>query len=455
MDIGAVEFQYGPVVASAADSGENTLRAAIAYEPSGSTISFAPALSGATILLTNGQLNVPNSVSILGPGPGLLTVSGNNASRVFNVTGTNVTISGLTIANGQSAENGAGINAAGSPGSSLTVNNCVITNNSTTQEGAGIYSSPGVTLTVSNCTISGNSAPNSSGGGIFDDQGDTLTVVDSTLANNSAAYGGAIYSVYSKLTINTSTLSSNSAEECIDNGGAWTNAGTSLTINASTFNHNSTTLAAIFNDAYSGGGATLVIGDTILNANPSATNIYNRKGTVTSAGYNLSSDNGGGFLTATGDQINTNPKLGPLANYGGPTLTMLPLFGSPAIDAGNDSVTSFLATDQRGYPRLSGAHVDIGAVEAQWAPTNHPPLLRNSALDRPRGHPLLPVHLQQRDQRGLHRPGHHQSRPAVARLDHARPGDPVFARPVSIHRSGRDQLSATLLPSGLALNRTS
>ena len=45
--------------------------------------------------------------------------------------------------------------------------------------------------------------------------------------------------------------------------------------------------------------------------------------------------------------------------------------GSPAIDAGDDSVTSFLATDQRGYPRLSGARVDIGAVEVlQNAPAS-------------------------------------------------------------------------------------
>lgn len=43
-----------------------------------------------------------------------------------------------------------------------------------------------------------------------------------------------------------------------------------------------------------------------------------------SHGYNLSSDNGGGYLTATGDQINTDPKLGPLQNNGGLTFTHLP-----------------------------------------------------------------------------------------------------------------------------------
>ena len=126
------------------------------------------------------------------------------------------------------------------------------------------------------------------------------------------------------------------------------------------------------------------IGDTILNAGPSGGNLYNED-TVTSEGYNLSSDDGEGCLTNTCDQINTNPKLGPLANNGGPTLTMLPLFGSPAIDAGDDSVTNLMATDQRGFPRRSGAHVDIGAVEAQYAPANRPPLVGNSSWTAPGG----------------------------------------------------------------------
>jgi PKD repeat protein len=42
---------------------------------------------------------------------------------------------------------------------------------------------------------------------------------------------------------------------------------------------------------------------------------------------------------------------------------MPPLPGSPAIDASSDAATNTFATDQRGYPRLEGSHVDIGAVE--------------------------------------------------------------------------------------------
>jgi len=58
-----------------------------------------------------------------------------------------------------------------------------------------------------------------------------------------------------------------------------------------------------------------------------------------------------------------NPQLSALANYGGTTATMAPLVGSSAVDAGSDSVTSFLAADERSLPRKSGEHVDIRAAE--------------------------------------------------------------------------------------------
>jgi hypothetical protein len=63
---------------------------------------------------------------------------------------------------------------------------------------------------------------------------------------------------------------------------------------------------------------------------------------------------------ADGDTF-SDPKLGPLANNGGPTLTMALLPGSPAIDAGNTSLAP--ATDQRGFPRPAGPAADIGAFE--------------------------------------------------------------------------------------------
>jgi hypothetical protein len=115
-----------------------------------------------------------------------------------------------------------------------------------------------------------------------------------------------------------------------------------------------------------------VIGSTILNSGSLGGTIFNRSGTVTSLGYNLSSDDAGGFLTAAADQIYTDPMLGSLETNGGPTRTHALLPGSPAIDQGK----SFGATtDQRGLPRpridpcvtntAAGDRSDIGAFEAQ------------------------------------------------------------------------------------------
>src|SRR5262249_16240174 len=66
--------------------------------------------------------------------------------------------------------------------------------------------------------------------------------------------------------------------------------------------------------------------------------------------------------------VSGDPKIGPLQNNGGPTFTQALLPGSPAVDAGDDSVLGSppnLTTDQRGpgFPRKVGSHVDIGAFE--------------------------------------------------------------------------------------------
>jgi len=104
-----------------------------------------------------------------------------------------------------------------------------------------------------------------------------------------------------------------------------------------------------------------VLANTIL-----ATNFPgNCSGTITEAGHNLSSDGTCAF-TNVGSLNNTNPKLGPLADNGGPILTMALLPGSPAIDAGNTAAAP--RTDQRGFPRPVGSAADIGAYEYCYLP---------------------------------------------------------------------------------------
>lgn len=122
-------------------------------------------------------------------------------------------------------------------------------------------------------------------------------------------------------------------------------------------------------NGYSGGSSALVsIGSTVMNADASSSCIHNENGSVTSLGKNLCNDNGGGFLTAMGDQINTDPMLDPagLQNNGGPTKTIKLLGGSPAINTGDPNAP---ARDQRYYLR-NGAP-DKGAYEYQGilAPT--------------------------------------------------------------------------------------
>ena len=173
------------------------LRDAIAKAVAGDTITFS--VTG-TITLTSGQLNLTRNVTINGPGATLLTISGNNVSRVFNInSGITVTISALRIANGNSGTgNGGGILNAGS----LTLTNSTINGNAGAN-GSGIYNSRNLTVTGS--TLSSNTAT-TQGGGIYNAA--TVSLTNSTLTGNSGADGSAVYNT-SSLTITNGTLSNN------------------------------------------------------------------------------------------------------------------------------------------------------------------------------------------------------------------------------------------------------
>ncbi len=367
-DIGAFEL-ISQVVTNSDDSGAGSLRQAIADAGTADAIYFDSSLNGQAITLTSGELLVDESLIIAGPGADKLAVDGNANGRVFHIgSGTNVTISGLTIRNGV-ASGGFPDDAGGgiyNDHGTLTLTDSAVSGNSGVY-GAGFYSngegSGSATLTLTNSTVSGNTADELAGG-IYNDgfQGDaTLTVTNSTVSGNAAHNsqdlgGGGIY-----------------------NGGSQSGSVATLTLTNSTLSGNS---------AVSGGGiyndhATLIIGNTILNTGASGENIFNEFGTITSEGHNLSSDGGvnnmtgsSGALNGPGDQTDTDPKLGPLADNGGATLTHALLLGSPALDAGDNTLASNagLTTDQRGtgFGRVLDAGsdadttqtVDIGAFEA-------------------------------------------------------------------------------------------
>jgi hypothetical protein len=248
----------------------------------------------------------------------------------------------------------------------VTIDNSIISGNA----GPGVYNQGN--LTILNSTLTGNSGLGDFGGGIrngsFKAVASTVAVINSTISENSAQGGGGISNEYGLVSIVNSTISSNSAA---DGGGAVFNYAGALQIANSTISGNSAVFGGgIYNVPDQFGAATIETGNTIFDAGASGENIFNDAGTVTSHGYNLSSDDGGGYLTGPGDQINTDPLLGPLQDNGGPTLTHAPLPGSPAIGAGDPNFTPPPLRDQRGpcFHRLFGHRIDIGSVETQPEP---------------------------------------------------------------------------------------
>ena len=416
-------------VTNTSDSGPGSLRHALATANDGDTINFA--VTG-TITLTSGGLPINKNITISGPGPDQLSIDGNQALLAFGVfPGRAATISGLTVRNAQSGVLNDGtvtvtncVLSNSYDGLSnygvAAVSNCVLTGNLYD----GLYSYEGVTTisnsvvsgnvggglfndvyhgpnkpdgygsmtiadsiisdnsgtgvlnymftTILNSTLSGNSAGEAlNGGGISSGTFKTpggVTVVNSTISGNSASGGGggiAIY--YGGLTIVNSTISGNSAG---DVGGGIANYTGGVQVANSTISGNSAASGGgIYNVAGQFGG-TIETWNTIFNAGTLGGNILNNGGTVTSRGYNISSDDGGGLLTGPGDQINTDPLLGPLRDHGGPTLTHLPLRGSPAIDAGDPNFTPPPFHDQRGpcFDRVFGGRIDVGSVETQLRP---------------------------------------------------------------------------------------
>src|SRR5690349_11686236 len=85
-------------VTTLADAGPGSLRAALAAataHPGADTVRFAGGLHG-TISLGS-EIGITDDVTVDGPGANKLTVSGNDASRVFNIRSGTATISGLTV----------------------------------------------------------------------------------------------------------------------------------------------------------------------------------------------------------------------------------------------------------------------------------------------------------------------------------------------------------------------
>ncbi len=314
-----------PVVTAAAvpvtntdDSGPGSLRAAISSAQSGDNIVFSlPANS--TITLTSGELLINTNLTIDGTSTSGLTLQRSTAGgtpdfRIFDIAdgNFNVTISGLTISNGNAPQfsgggggilnlstgtvnivndtitgnssqiggDGGGINNGErtNTGFSLigTVNitNCIISNNSTTNSGGGIFSTVTnlnttntSTVNITNSTVSGNSA--AVGGGVYNQDTQVSTfivnVTNSTISGNSAAAStGGVYNEGNRLVLNitTSTVSGNSSGG--GSVGAILNIGGTVNLTNSTISGNS---AAATGGIRNSGNGTVNITNSTISSN--------------------------------------------------------------------------------------------------------------------------------------------------------------------------------------------
>ncbi len=333
------------IVTNLNDSGAGSLRAVIGSAAAGATVSFTPGLTG-TITLTSGEIALNKQLKIVGPGARILSVSGNDASRIFNITNVaDVSISGLTITHGKTLTTTPGGGGILIDASILNLTDVTMSANNAPTANAlgGAIDNEGGILNILRCTFSGNSAA-LRGGAINQRLSGTMTITDSTFVGNTtgaAGAGGAIRNTQSITTITASTIVGNTA-----------NAGLNISINQGEY---------ILKNSIIAGG--IGIGTT-----PGTSDVGIVAGFVNSADYNLiqSVDPTTIGGTKTHDIYGVAPNLGPLANNGGQTDTLLPNTGSPVIDkipgagACNSAATPI---DQRSFARPFNLLCDIGAVE--------------------------------------------------------------------------------------------
>jgi predicted outer membrane repeat protein len=295
---------------------------------------------------------------------GDLGTTGNNSDNSYHVvtgSGTDLTASlnGFTItggnANGTNPDDAGGgmVNNHGSP----TLMNLIFDNNQATWKGGGMDDNTSSSPSLTNITFSNNSAD--SGGGM-DSRGGNPTLTNVTFSGNSAANGGGgIANSSGSPTFTNVTFIGNSTPGY---GGGMMNNGS---------NPNLTNVTLSNNSAYWGGGmynmgigpSHPTINNSILwgntaNSPANGPQIYNDSGSSVTITYSDVQD-GGTFF----GNINSDPLLGTLGNYGGFTQTIPLLSGSPAINTGDLSLANCPLTDQRGVSRPQGAHCDMGAFE--------------------------------------------------------------------------------------------
>ena len=323
----------------------------------------------------SGDLDIRDDVTLEGAGAGVTILDGAAIDRVLHVQPMNlatlsVTIRDVTIRNGATTELPGGGILHGDEGTLLvedsTVSGNHVSGSTSSAIGGGISSNGLGSLTIRRSLLTGNGAAR--GAAVF--HNGPLSLADSVLSSNTAIGSAAIDS-YASVLIERCAFHGNTGSVLHVDGGSISNStvsgndsgfGGTITAYASGITIESSTIAG--NTAgralYALGPITL-LNDVLAGASGGPECEING-GSIVSLGHNLD-DDGTCAGSGPGDIPSRNPQLGPLANNGGPTPTMLPAPGSRLANAGDDA--SCPAADQRGFARNLGPDnaCDIGAVE--------------------------------------------------------------------------------------------
>jgi hypothetical protein len=299
-------------------------------------------------------------VAVYGGGLSLTssTVSGNTSQN----NGGGIAVNrGILSLIGSTVSDNASLSGGGIYGlrSTLDLSGSSISGNTGSSVGGGIVSLYG-DLTLTNSTVSGNFGDHG-GGGIIKTSGN-LTLTSSTVSGNASdAGGGGIISARSDVSLTGSTVSGNKAQATGGGIAVADDAGNHALTIANSILAGNFHQGGLPNDVIPDPDGTLTVSNSLIGVNTSVN--------LTGAPVGMPDANGNLIGTAASP---IDPLLGPLADNGGPTLpngaaipTRALLPGSPAINAGFSTEEN----DQRGLARNDGNGVDMGAYEAQIAPS--------------------------------------------------------------------------------------
>ncbi len=346
------------IVTTTADHGAGSLRDILAAAASGEAISFAAALDGTTITLTDGPLDVVGSVVTIDASalPHGLSISGNHSSRVLTVSAeASITLRNLHFINGSSSTSqGGGISISNS---TLTMEDCSITNCASTYDGGGLYANAATGMVVRS-HITGNQSA-LFGGGVFLSNVADLTFASCSISGNKS--GGIGNLGASPILINC-TIQGNSGggvqnqpygRPVFRNTIVWGNSGIGSNLASRQIaNTHETSTADIATSLVQGAASSA----SFTNPTRVTWGLGNLDGT--------NSTNAPKFVLATDatDAPTTAADLRIRA-------------GSTSIDAGNNAHSNGL-TDLAQRARIAGPTVDLGAYEGGYVSFNglHPGL---------------------------------------------------------------------------------